>query len=372
MKVNLIGPIPPPLGGISIHLRRLAGILEQRGISYTIYNESKIDVPLQHVQPMKSFKRFMLQIPFLTGDLFHFHTIDVRLRIALGCYKLFGKKIILTVHGESLAVQLQQSGPMKRKMLLRSLRSIDAIICVNEATTHMLLELGFHPERVMTLPAYIHPVERDEDTRAIPAHVYQFMESKDIVVSANGYVRFHQGEDLYGIDLLIEVVHALHQRGVGVKLLFAVMGVAGQSHEERSYYDQLKERIKSYQLTSRIQFYEVVDTEFYPILKVSDIFIRPTVTDGYGVTIAEALHYRVPSIASDVCARPAGTILYESRSVSDLTMKVLDLIERYSQWKDQLTHCGNQDYADELIAVYTRVAGKGKPRNIAVTDMHGQ
>ena len=372
MKVNLIGPVPPPLGGISIHLRRLAGTMEQRGIPYIIYNESKVDVSLKHVYPIRSFKRFMLQIPFLTGDLFHFHTIDVRLRIALGWYKLLGKRIILTVHGESLAIQLQQSSAMKKTLLLRSLRAIDAIICVNEATTHMLLQLGFEPDRVMTLPAYLHPVEREEDVKAIPAHVYQFMTSEDIVISANGYVRFHQGEDLYGIDLLIEMVHALDQRGLGVKLLFAVMGVAEQNPEERSHYEQLKERIKMHQLESRFQFYEVVDTEFYPILKVSDIFIRPTATDGYGVSIAEALHYRVPSVASDVCARPEGTILFKSRSSSDLTMRVVDLIENYQQYEEQLNHCGHQDYADELIAVYSRVARKEKPRNTAVTDLHGQ
>ncbi len=56
--------------------------------------------------------------------MFHFHSIDIKIRILLGVYNFFGKKIILTVHGESLTDQLKSSNFITRYLLLKSLNKL--------------------------------------------------------------------------------------------------------------------------------------------------------------------------------------------------------------------------------------------------------
>ncbi|MGN7355871.1 glycosyltransferase family 4 protein [Paenibacillus sp. SAF-054] len=358
MKLILVGPVPPPLGGISIHLRRLAEVLRSRQRDFVIYNESgTADAELQ-VLPMGSYKTFLLKVPFIKGDLFHFHSIDPRIRMLLGLYKALGKKVMLTVHGESLSQQLQRAHPVAKRLLLASLKRVDYIVCVSDAATQMLLQLGFQPDRVRTIPAYIHPVERGEDHLEFPPEVHRFMEQADFLIAANGFVRPLREGDLYGIDLLIGMVKELPD---SVHLLFALLGAADQSAEERAYYERLKRRIADDGLSERIFIYEAVNTELYPLLHKSKLFVRPTRMDGYGVSVAEALYLNVPAIASDACVRPEGTILFESGNLPALVTRVRQVMLDYHTCKEAVTGIMARDYAADLIEIYDKLSGERMP-----------
>ncbi|MEC0094222.1 glycosyltransferase family 4 protein [Paenibacillus macquariensis] len=368
MKIVMIGPMPPPIGGISIHIKRLVQRLEGRGIACDVYNESDVVLSQECVYPIGSYKKLALKIPFMKGDLFHFHSISRTVRILLGFYKMCGKKIILTVHGESLLDQITSSNPLMRLILLTSLRSIDHIVCVNEDNTKKLLALGFAHHKVTTIPSYIQPVESGDDDVAIPNEVYNFMAKANFVITANGYIRFYQGQDLYGVDLLIDLLKELRIRKRGVRILFALLGVSGQCVEEQQYYDVLRKRIREYGLEDEFLFYEVVNTEFYPLVKKSHLFIRPTVTDGYGVSIAEALYSSIPSIASDVCLRPEGTNLFQSRNGGELLLKVQEVMEHYTEHKQRVMNLSTKDYASDLLDIYQQIAGQRDPESNVILD----
>ncbi|MED2785252.1 glycosyltransferase family 4 protein [Bacillus thuringiensis] len=339
MKIDIIGSIPPPVGGISVHIKRTKKKLIEQGIECKVYNEAQWGNIKENVYPISTYKSFIFKIPFLKADILHFHSIDMKVRMLLGVYKFFGKKIILTVHGESLINQIDSSNKLVKYLLLKGLKKIDKIICVNDQNTQYLKQLGFEPDKIITIPAYINPIEDKEDIENIPNFVWEFIENKKFVISANGCVRFYNNEDLYGIDLLIKLVHRLRQESIDVSLVFVVLDVESQNEKEKLYYQSLKKRIHEYNLASNILFYEAKDTELYPILSKSHLFIRPTNTDGYGVSIAEALHYKIPSIASNVCIRPEGTILFNSRDNTDLYAKTLDVIENYENYIKE-----NEDY----------------------------
>ncbi|MED5015709.1 glycosyltransferase family 4 protein [Paenibacillus chibensis] len=361
MKLVMVGPVPPPLGGISIHIRRLSERLRAEGMECVIYNEAnRADDALQ-AQPIGSYKKLLLLLPFIRGDLFHFHSIDARIRMLLGAYKAFGKKIVLTIHGDSLALQLNQARPLARSLLLGSLKRLDYIVCVNEATTRMLLEFGFEPSRVGTIPAYIHPVERSADALKIPAEVHRFMAGEDFLISANGFVRLMEQGDLYGLDLLVELMRTLSDQGLPARLLFAMLGASEQSPDERAYYGLIQQRVRAYGLSDNVYFYEASDTEFYPILQESSLFIRPTRLDGYGVSIAEALHYQVPAIASDVCKRPEGTLLFRSGDLQELVLRVRETMQEYGRCKREAVSRMVDDYAADVMAIYNQISGVSVP-----------
>ena len=98
--------------------------------------------------------------------------------------------------------------------------------------------------------------------------------------------------------------------------------------------------------------------QFYPILLRSDIFVRPTNTDGFGVSIAEAIYFKVPAVASDVCQRPEGTILFRSRDIDDLTLKVKDVLDNHEREVAKLERVENVNSTDKIIKIYRKLAGE--------------
>ncbi len=357
MKITIVGPYPPPYGGISVHIKRMKLFLEKHGVNVIIYNESNSDIVCEkNVRGMK-YRYFLLKVPFLKTDIIHFHSINKNVRMLLGFYKIFRKKIILTIHGDSLINQIKSSNIVERTILLKSLKKIDGIVCVNPLTKKQLIGYGMPEKKLHVIPAHINPIERLGDSEAIPKNVWEFINKNksNFLISANGWIRRYNNEDLYGLDMIVELVKKLNERNIKVFVIFALLGKEQQSKEEREYYEKLKQDINKYQLQDQIYIYEATCTEFYPILKESHLFVRPTNTDGFGVSIAEALYFNIPAIASDVCKRPDGTILFKNRDNEDFFNKVVYVINNYQEVKKAVSNIQKVDNANNLFDLYSNL-----------------
>lgn len=357
MKVNIIGPYPPPYGGVSVHIKRIKKYLNSKDVDVEIYNESKEqNSHEENIYSVKSYKRFIFKIPFLNGDIIHFHSINIKMRILLGVFTVFHNNIILTVHGENLHDQIEQANWIIKKLLLFSLKKISKIICVNSKTLEELCDLGVSSDKLIFLPAYINPIEEENDFKRIPDVVWNFINNSNFLISANGWIRIYKNEDLYGIDMLIELMRRLKSKDYDVSMFIALIGTDAQNQEEKSYYENLKIKIINYNLTGCIFLYETKDTEFYPILKKTNLLIRPTNTDGYAVSLAEALYYKVPSITSNLPNRPEGTIIFKSRDIQDLYIKTVKVIENYDLYKEKIRDIKIPSNDEKLLDIYKNLA----------------
>lgn len=83
----------------------------------------------------------------------------------------------------------------------------------------------------------------------------------------------------------------------------------------------MKELISNLGIESNFYFL-TGQKELWPLFKQSDLMIRPTYSDCYGISIAESLYFDSPAIASAVCDRPEGTVLFKNRDTDDLYKKV--------------------------------------------------
>lgn len=337
MKVNIIGPYPPPYGGISVHVKRMKKYLKGRGVDVKVYEDNK---------------RVFLKAPFLKGQIIHFHSISKKKRILIGFLAIFNKKIVLTIHGESLHDQLLQSSWITRQLLLFSMKRISRIICVNSRILKELVDLGIDADKLTFLPAYISPIEDEYDFKRIPDEVWNFINNSKFLMAANGWISFYKNQDLYGMDMLIELMRRLKAEAYDVSMIIAVLGSHIQNRDKRLYYEDLKSKIIKYSLLNEILLYEPMDTEFYPILKKSSLFIRPTNTDGYAVSLAEALYYKVPSVASDAAHRPQGTLIFETRNINDLYIKTVEVIENYDLYKGKIKDIKMPENEETLLNIY--------------------
>lgn len=347
MKIAICGIYPPPLGGIAIHIKRCVQLLVEKGDEVIVFNQGSYHDVNKKIYS-RPLKKMFFKLLFNNFDVIHFHNTNKSLKLLFSLMKLFGNKIILTSHGDSLISQIEESNFAIRFLIIANLKCLDCVICVNPLTVSKLKSLGL--KRVKLIPAYIHPVEFEGDFKKIPYKVTDFIGRSNFLISANGAIRFNNGEDLYGLDLLINCMEGF--KGTKVKLIFCVLNISEQSELERSYYHNLKKIIIDRGLEEQVFLFEVDDSEFYPILKLSHLFIRPTNSDGYGVSIAEAIHYNVPSIATDVCQRPEGTIIIKNRCSHSLSEKINYVLKNYDEERERIKNIHIPDCFNDVYRIY--------------------
>ena len=353
VKIAIIGPYPPPYGGISVHIKRMKNYLEKNCIEYIIYNESRI-VEYENVinvQPINSYRKFILQIPFLKSNVLHFHSANFKIRMLLGWYKFLGKKIILTIHGESLHDQLIRLNFIGHYLLLLSLKNLDKIICVNPRTKEELLDLGFNSKKIKVIPAFIPPNSDETEVKQLPEFFHKIRHKHKFLVTANAFrISFYKNQDLYGIDLSIELVKRLIDNGYkDIGFIYVIPDIG-----DYDYFEKMQKLVKKYNLENNFHFY--TKPIAYPaVINICDLFIRPTNTDGYGVSIAEAISLKKPAIASDVCKRPEGTIFFKNRNIDDLYIKTTDTINNYEEYRAKIENIEFEDNAEKILEVYKKV-----------------
>jgi glycosyltransferase involved in cell wall biosynthesis len=353
VKIAIIGPYPPPYGGISIHIKRMKSYLEKNYIECTVYNENRIVEyeNIINVQAINSYRKFIFQIPFLKSNVLHFHSINLKIRMLLGWYNFLGKKIILTIHGESLHDQLIRLNFMGRYLLLLSLKNLDKIICVNSRTKEELIDFGFSSKKIEVIPAFIPPTFDETEINRLPEFFHKIRHKHKFLITANASrISFYNNEDLYGIDLSIELMKVLIDNGYkDIGFIYVIPDIG-----DYDYFKKMQNLVKKYTLEDNFHFY--TKPIAYPaVINMCDLFIRSTNTDGDALSIREAISLQRPAIASDVCRRPEGTILFKNRKVDDLYNKVIYIIENYIECKKQIESIEFEDNAEKILEVYKKV-----------------
>lgn len=293
-------------------------------------------------------------------DIIHIHSHSWKERAILtSLCKLYGKIFIMTMH--SLKEKWDDLNFMNKILAKYVLKYSTKIISVGVNEKNKLISWGCSEDKIVVLPAYINPIEIEEDKQKISREVWNFIDKSKFIIAANGCIRFYKGEDLYGIDMLIDLAYRLKDL-CDINLLIALLDVEGQGDEQKRHYNELKDRISKLKLKDKVFIFEVKDTEFYPILQKSNLFIRPTNTDGDAISLREALYFKIPSIASDVIVRPEGTVLFKNRNRKDLEEKVRDMIKNYDQHKRKLKDIEIKDHAQDVLNLYESIQHKGTRR----------
>ena len=315
MKVALVGPYPPPFGGISVAIQRLKILLEEQGVVCHAYDTSNTLKQVPGVTSIHGQRLWYLR-HLLTAreDIIHYQDSSWRGRTWIGLLP-WRARTIVSIQGNSLVDSWTQGGALRQVLIRTALRRTSFVILSNPDYVQFARSLGVAEKRMAVIPAFIPPVPNDKDDYAISSEVWLFCRTHTPLLLANGAIAFYQGEDLYGVDLLIELVRALKDRHPHIGLVFPMRPFAGES--EQAYWRVLQARIEAYSLTDNIHWIMEGVPAMHPLLRACHAFLRPTNTDGDAVSVREAIHFQIPVVASDASPRPAGTVLFRSRDVDD-------------------------------------------------------
>lgn len=291
-KILLIGPFPPPSGGVSVHLQRL---LERANgnpdifLSVFDYNKRKF-----FHSNRKTSTIFSGLFCFFSADILHIHiSHPVKVFIAkLG--KLVGKKIVYTQHNS-------------REMEWESTKKI---IQLAHRVVFVFNPVSL-PENGVVLPAFIPPTIKNELPQTIMEIFNRYAETFVTVSSASG--RLADGSDLYGFDIILEAIPMVTVDNSA----FIFVDVNGKMK------DRYSEKIKNIENeTGKKIIFIDQEVDFPALLYLSSALIRATRSDGDSLSVREALSLGVPVLASDCVCRPEGCRLFKSGDAKDLAMQI--------------------------------------------------
>lgn len=353
-SLALIGPYPPPIGGVSIHLKRLHRALINNGIRSRVFNLGGEFTKGDKIIPVRNFPFWLLRYLFgKMDDIIHYHGESWLTRSLLLIVKLRSKRILYTFH--SLRDEISSMEIYKRFFVRLVAKFGDHFIASSTGVKDTLISFGFPPGKISVVHPFLPPNIDEQDFAAIPKSVWSFIESHSPILSANAFrISFFHGEDLYGIDMCVRLCSKLKQQFPNIGFVFCL-----PERNDVNYFNHLMNLIKELGIGCNFLFV-IENIELYPILSQANLFVRPTNTDGYAISVAEALFLGIPAVASDVCERPYGSTLFHNRDEEDFLNAVLthlqpadgSSIDRTKEGRQQLL---DQKYFHDLLNIYKSI-----------------
>ncbi len=304
--IILIGPYPPLIGGVSTHLFRALPLLIKDGYRASVISVKRTDSK----DPSVSYIPALL-LPFYLfvqpKSIVHFH-VDSLSHLLLSAMLKLRHKTFLTVHNNRYPTTME-SGSFVTRLKWKCLATFTRIICVNSDTqTYLAHKLTNIFKDVV--PAFLPPTDIDEDSiKEIKKWGSQFK----YVLSGYAYrLSFYEDEDLYGIDMMIALVNRMVSEQINVGLILLI------NLEEDAYLEKLKREIVRLNLQDNINLVDINQgIDAVALWKYSDVYLRPTNTDGNSISVMEALHMGTTVVASDCVERPEGCVLFKNRDADD-------------------------------------------------------
>jgi len=200
------------------------------------------------------------------------------------------------------------TGLMGRLTERQFLKGFDGYICVSETTFRKLLALGIDASKVRIIT---NGVDFDLFDK-IPAHSNT---SEPYIICICRLVSYKRVSDL------ISASKKLLDKGINHKLVIIGEGPARKDLERLA--NQLG-------ISKNIEFKGKIDDrlELIRLLKGSSVFALPSISEGMGIVIAEAIASRVPYVAADIPAirettfGGKGGFLFRPLDIDDLAEKL--------------------------------------------------
>lgn len=334
-RVDLLGPVPPPYGGVSIHILRFRALLEAEGhavrvLPYTgLTRSGKIGKALQAGGQMAR-----LYGSALAGrpDVVHLHYGGLGYFLALAPLlgQARGRKVV-TFHSVRVVQDLKAADAAKRRRALDLLAGFDLFVAVRAEIAVALQGLGVDGPAVTVMPAFLPPAAAEAEPGRLPAPLRAALDAGAaagrLQVGCGAYYlgAGYGHQDIYGVEELAGALDALDGRPGPAADVWVLVSNAPDTPGRRRIDDELRRRAAAWRrFTLQLHYGQPL----IPVLARASGFLRPSREDGDSVAIREALAFGLPVLASDVVARPEGVTTFRLGSGDGLAGALAAFLDR--------------------------------------------
>lgn len=315
-KIAILGIMPPPYGGVSVHIRRVADKLLHQGNTVLSFN---IEQSLRALFPAYLIKLFFWII-WHRPDHIYYHGSYLRwcaweLGIILFLQKILKHKTIIVEHD---CRHLYKRSSLFKKIYKWMVLKLDMIVLIGDSALQSYkdnqITLGNYSIEGAFLPPVLSVASIIEQT--YPSSLFDFIKVSTPVLLMNAaHIMKINNVDIYGFDLAFSMI-------AQIKATYPDVGlIIGLAHADQHRYKALCDQMSKLEIMEHI--YVLHDQkELWPLYKYIDVFIRPTRSDGASISLQEALYFKVPSIASNCVTRPDHTETFQNNDVLDFVFHV--------------------------------------------------
>jgi glycosyltransferase involved in cell wall biosynthesis len=271
-KVLIIGRIPLPIGGVTVHVSRLLENLKKRHYTYFEFCDLT--------------KNAWLEIFFklLKFNVLHIHFSNPYYQLFIAVFaRLARKKLIITYHGNWGRYKF-----LGNRAVNISAKLCDVPIVQNQESFRLAKRWNANVRLISTFIASNQLIPLD---KLIAHSLDEFCKHHQHILCTNAWnvVLDKNGDEIYGISEIVRSIAKDKQCGLIVS-------------DPSSKYFLFVKKLLGY-IPENVHFVSEPH-DFRNILDLSAAFIRNTSTDGVSLSIYEALERNVVVLASDCVARP--------------------------------------------------------------------
>ena len=306
MKLLLVGPYPPPHGGISVHVRGLEERSIAAGVPTRVLNSNNAGMSLV----------LAVMLYALRGWTIHFHTNGHNIRSWMlaglcGVPAAIRGRGILTLHSGMTPGYIASAPLMHRSLMRVACSFYTRIICVNTAIRGAITDLHVPIAKTEVTEAFLGV----QITNApLGPEMERWIHSHSPLLSTAVFFRPE-----YGLDTLLQAIRV-------VRRLHPLVGCIVMGDSE--HLPVGAKQVADAGLDKHILLAGDLDhAACISIMARCDAFIRPTLEDGDSVSVREAAGLGIPVVASNVGTRPVEAILFPRGNAQALAEKITLAVE---------------------------------------------
>lgn len=374
-KIALIGVIPPPIGGRSIYFKKtinkLLNIHPDLNIDAYILNKNTNEKVFsnqnQNLKVILNYRSLPVNILLKKYKIVHTNDENFKVLslISFLCY-LTNTKVFLNLH--SFRSNPENYSLINKICMRISFYFLDKIFIVGKNEYNKLIQY-ISLKKVEQISPHIRVHEDHKDFLNTNYDIENLgifinenheefnIKKSDFVLTWNGSISENEINDPYGLELFLEMIIKIEAENQNAKNFKYIIVVIGLSEKENEKLSTLESQIKKYKLEKKILL--VTQTiSFNEILSHTSVYIRPTRTDSYGLSVIESLDFGVPTIASNVCERPKSVILFNDGDLNNLLEKVEYVFLNYEKQIIDIKKNAQDIENDFIEQTYNKILNK--------------
>lgn len=358
--VLLIGPTPPPYGGMVTYTHLLLHNLKENGvkIEFAPLPAAAGATWFARLARMRHFARAALRVIGSDADVVHCISGSHPNLLANGAVmflvRVLGKQTVLSLVGPDVPLAARSGSLAPRVRSGVALRTASLVLACNSDIADAVVTLCYPRSRVELLTNALPEPDPGDGVALGDKDLRDFSAAHEVVIGSISGWYAHYGSD----DLLtaFETLPSGPAR-VGLILLFKGGG-------DGAYARSFRSRVAASPLGAEILLLEALpDTR--PFLAAIDVFVRTPLAEGDSMAVREALAVGLPVVATAAGYRPHGVIQYPPGDVDALAAALGRLVTaREPRSKESASVAEGEANLRTLLRVYRRAGAARYRRSV--------
>jgi len=323
--VLVLGPVEPPIGGVSRYCRSVAELLRREGTGAVQLDPGRPGTTGSDVLARAitwPVRRALGESTLSVLGAVRRHSarlvLDNRQVLwrdpggARGLRTWVRVPYALAIHDGAFPGFVEALGERRRRGLSRALEGLSGALCMSDAIVEAVLRTAPRARARRLSPLLEAPRGA---AASLPSELETFFGGPGPVISASGALH-----PQYGIEELLAAFTELRRRG-GTLRLVVLVGSFAEEPSTKTALAAARDRFGEGAIRVLTDFPDGAS-----VIARSRVYVRPSRVDSFGMALHEALLSGVPVVASEHPTRPEGVVTYPPGDVGALARAIEDAL----------------------------------------------